>query len=72
MKRSRYTQEQSIATLKEEGRTSAELCREKGISEGSFFNWRKKYGGMEVSEAKQLKQLEEENWRRNSSWPSRF
>jgi putative transposase len=65
MKRSRYTEEQIIATLKEAeaGRTIAELCREKGISEGTFFNWRKKYGGMEVSEAKRLKQLEEENRR---------
>jgi len=65
MKRSRFTEEQIIATLKEAeaGRPIADLCREKGISSGTFFNWRKKYGGMEVSEAKRLKQLEDENRR---------
>lgn len=63
MKRSRFTEEQIIATLKEaeRGRPIADMCREKGISNGTFFNWRKKYGGMEVSEAKRLKQLEDEN-----------
>lgn len=65
MKRSRFTEEQIIATLKEAeaGRPIADLCRNKGISPGTFFNWRKKYGGMEVSEAKRLKQLEDENRR---------
>jgi putative transposase len=63
MKRSRFTEEQIIGVLKEHqaGSSAAELCRKHGISDATFYNWRSKYGGMEVSEAKRLKQLEDEN-----------
>jgi putative transposase len=63
MKRSRFTEEQIIGVLKEHqaGLSAAELCRKHGISDATFYNWRSKYGGMEVSEAKRLTQLEDEN-----------
>lgn len=63
MKRKRYTEEQIIAILKEAeaGIPVKELCRKYGMSDGSFYTWRAKYGGMEVSEAKRLRQLEDEN-----------
>ena len=63
MKRSRFSDEQIIGILKEHqaGMTAAELCRKHGISDATFYKWRSKYGGMEVSEAKRLKALEEEN-----------
>jgi putative transposase len=63
MKRSRFTEGQIIGVLKEHqaGLSAAELCRKHGISDATFYNWRSKYGGMEVSEAKRLKQLEDEN-----------
>lgn len=63
MKRGRFTEEQIIGVLKEhQARLGAtELCRKHGISDATFYNWRSKYGGMEVSKAKRLKQLEEEN-----------
>jgi putative transposase len=63
MKRSRFSEEQIIGVLKEHqaGLSAAELCRKHGISDATFYNWRSKYGGMEVSEAKRLKQLEDEN-----------
>jgi putative transposase len=63
MRKSRYTEAQIIAILKEAeaGLPVAELCRKHGISDATFYNWRSKFGGMEVSEAKRLKQLEEEN-----------
>ena len=63
MKRSRFTEEQIIGILKEHqaGLSASELCRKHGISDATFYNWRSKYGGMEVSEAKRLKQLEDEN-----------
>lgn len=63
MKRSRFTEEQIIGVLKEHqaGVSAADLCRKHGISDATFYNWRSKYGDMEVSEAKRLKQLEEEN-----------
>ena len=63
MKRSRFTEEQIIGILKEHqaGLSATELCRKHGISDATFYNWRSKYGGMEVSEAKRLKQLEDEN-----------
>jgi len=63
MKKSRYSQEQIIAVLKEgqAGVPTAELCRKHGISDATFYNWRSRYGGMEVSEARRLKSLEDEN-----------
>ena len=63
MKRSRFTQDQIIGILKEHqaGATAADLCRRHGISDATFCTWRSKYGGMEVSEARRLKALEEEN-----------
>ena len=63
MKRSRFTEEQIIGILKEHqaGLSAAELCRKHGISDATFYTWRSKYGGMEVSEARRLKQLEDEN-----------
>ena len=63
MKRSRFTEEQIIAVLKEHelGTKTADLCRKHGISEATFYNWKSKFGGMDVSEAKRLKALEGEN-----------
>jgi putative transposase len=63
MKRSRFTQEQIIGVLKEHqaGATAADLCRKHGISDATFYTWRSKYGGMDVSDARKLKGLEEEN-----------
>ena len=63
MKRSRFSDEQIIGILKEHqaGMVPAEICRKHGISDTTFYTWRKKYGGMEVSDAKRLKSLGEEN-----------
>lgn len=63
MKNSRFNEEQIIAILKqsEAGAKTGDLCRQHGISAATFYAWRSKYGGMDVSEAKRLKQLEEEN-----------
>jgi putative transposase len=63
MKKSRYSEEQIIAVLKEHqaGIPVAELCRKHGISDATFYTWRKKYGGMELSDARRLRGLEEEN-----------
>ena len=65
MKRSRYTEEQSAFALKqaELGTPVPEVCRKMGVSDATFYNWRKKYGGLGPSELKRLKQLEEENQR---------
>ena len=63
MKPSRFTEEQIIGILKQAqtGMKIVDLCRMHGISDATFYNWRSKYGGMEVSEAKRLKVLEDEN-----------
>jgi putative transposase len=63
MKRSRFSDEQIIAILKEQeaGMPTAEVCRRHGISPTTFYKWRAKYGGLEVSEAKRLRSLEDEN-----------
>jgi len=63
MKRKRFTEEQIIGVLKEHefGAKTSDLWRKHGISEATFYNWKSKYGGMDVSEAKRLKALETEN-----------
>ena len=63
MKRSRYSPEQIIYALKqvESGEKAVDLCRKMGVSEATFYNWKKKYGGMGVSEVRELRQLREEN-----------
>lgn len=65
MKKSKFTEEQIAFALKqaEIGTGVAEVCRKIGISEATFYNWKKKYGGLGVSELRRLKQLEEENSR---------
>ncbi len=63
MKRSRFSEEQIIGILKEHqaGPGAKELCRKHGISDATFYKWRSRYGGMEVSDARRLKALEAEN-----------
>jgi putative transposase len=63
MKKARFAQDQIIEILKEHqaGATAADLCRKHGISDATFYTWRSKYGGMEVSEAQRFKALEDEN-----------
>ena len=63
MKRKRFTEEQIIAVLKESegGAKNQDLCRKHGITEQTFYRWRSKYGGMQISEAKRLREVETEN-----------
>ena len=63
MPRKRHTEEQIIAVLKkaEAGAKTVDLCREHGISEPTFYKWKAKFGGMEVSDARKLRVLEDEN-----------
>jgi putative transposase len=63
MKRSRFTEEQIIGVLREQegGQPTAEVCRRHGISPATFYKWKAKYGGLDVSEARRLKSLEDEN-----------
>jgi putative transposase len=65
MRRSRFSEEQVIGVLKavESGQKVADVCREHGISQGTYFRWKAKYGGLDVSEARRLRELEEENRR---------
>ena len=65
MKRSRFTEEQIIGILKEQeaGLKVTDLCRKHGISDATFYKWKTRYGGLEISEAKRLKALEDENSR---------
>jgi putative transposase len=68
MKRSRFNEEQILGVLKEAeaGAQVSELCRRHGISEATFYSWRSKYGGLEISEMRRLRQLEEANRRLKS------
>lgn len=65
MKKSRFTEAQILKVLRaqEDGKKVSELCREYGISEPTFYNWKSKYGGMTLSELKRIKELEAENAR---------
>jgi len=65
MKKTKFTESQIIFALKqaETGVTVSEVCRKMGISEATFYNWKKKYGGLGVSELRRLRQLEEENYK---------
>ncbi len=63
MKKSKFTESQILKVLKaqEEGKKVSEICREYGISEPTFYNWKSKYGGMSLSELQRVKELEAEN-----------
>jgi len=65
MRKSRFTEEQIIKALKEHaaGLSVSDVCRKHGVSDATFYKWRSRYGGMEVSDARRLKALEEENRR---------
>jgi putative transposase len=63
MKRSRFSEEQIIASLPEQeaAAKTVEMCRKHGVSDATFYKWKAKYGGMEVSDARRLRSLEDEN-----------
>ncbi len=65
MKKTRFTETQIVSILSkhEQGKPVRDICREHGISDATFYNWKAKYGGMAVSELKRMKELEEENSR---------
>lgn len=65
MRKSRFTEEQIIAILSEQerGMSTAEVCRRHGVSQGTFYKWKARFGGMNVSDARKLKSLEGENAR---------
>lgn len=63
MKKKRFTETQIVSILRQQeaGKATKDICRERGISEATFYNWKAKYGGMEVSDVRKMKELEEEN-----------
>ena len=65
MKQTRFTETQIVSILKQQegGRTVKDICREHSISDATFYNWKSKYGGLEASDVKRMKELEEENAR---------
>jgi putative transposase len=66
MKQTRFTEEQVILALRQQEakeKTTAEVCRDLGISQATFFKWKRKYGGMSVNDARRLRELEQENAR---------
>jgi putative transposase len=65
MKKSRFTETQIVSILKQQeaGLSVKDICREHGLSEATFYNWKSKYGGMEASDVRRLKELEDENSR---------
>lgn len=65
MKKTKFTETQIVSILKQQeaGMPTKEICRQHGISEATFYNWKSRYGGMEASDVKRLKDLEEENSR---------
>ncbi len=74
MKQKRFSDEQIIKILKqaEAGMKTADLCRQEGIREQTFYRWKSKYGQMQVSDARRLRELEKENHRHNNCWPMRI
>jgi putative transposase len=65
MKKSRFTETQIVSILRQQeaGLSVKDICREHGLSEATFYNWKSKYGGMEASDVRRLKELEDENSR---------
>ena len=74
MRKSKFSESQIVSFLKEAeaGRKVSEICREHGVSTATFYQWRSKYGGMEASDMKRLKELQSENEKlKMRKWPSR-
>jgi putative transposase len=73
MKKTRFPETHIVVILKQQeaGRTTKDICREHSISEATFYNWKSKYGGMEASDVKHMKELEEENARLKRMYANR-